>query len=114
MGFWKNVETECEYRGISRKELASAAAFSVNTISNGIKRNGTPPADLALRISKALNIPLEKLMDEEKTLPINCDIVKSDTKLFERYKPLIKKMESLSPDSKAAIITLIDQISSFK
>ena len=54
MGFWHNVENECEYRGISRKELASAADFSVHTISNGIKRNSIPSVDIALRISHIL------------------------------------------------------------
>lgn len=63
MGFWNNVENECEYRNISRKELAAAAGFSVNTISTGLKRNGMPEADLALRISRVLNVPLEELLD---------------------------------------------------
>ena len=64
MGFWNNVLEECEYRGISRKELAQGASFSVHTISNGLKRDGMPAADIALRISKFLEIPLEKLLDE--------------------------------------------------
>ncbi len=34
MGFWQNVEDECDYLGISRKELAEKAGFSVHTISN--------------------------------------------------------------------------------
>ena len=59
MGFWQNVEDECEFLGISRKELAEKANFSVHTISNGIRRDGMPAADLALRISKALAVQLE-------------------------------------------------------
>ena len=67
MGFWQNVEDECEYRGISRKELAAAAHFSVHTISTGIKRDGVLEADLALRIADALDVPVIELFMERNS-----------------------------------------------
>ena len=86
MGFWQNVDDECEYLGITRKELAERAGFSVHTISNGIKRDGMPAADLAVRISKILNVPLEKLLNinlANKQSEITEDeSKKNDKKLF--------------------------------
>ena len=111
MGFWQNVEDECEYRGISRKELAEKAHFSVHTISNGIKRDGMPAADLALRISKVVNIPLETLLNfDEKTQTIEGKEEKQNQKLFTDYLPILKKIESLQNDSKKAVFTIIENL----
>lgn len=114
MGFWQNVEDECEYLGITRKELAERAGFSVHTISNGIKRDGMPAADLAVRISKILNVPLEKLLN----IPVNNssnndtekEIQKIDRKLISTYLPLVKKINELKPDSKKAIFTIVENL----
>ena len=114
MGFWQNVEDECEYLGITRKELAEKAGFSVHTISNGIKRDGMPAADLALRISKVLNVPLEKLLGvkaSSKTTTITeSENQKQDKKLFSKYLPLVKKINQLEDESRKAVITIIDRL----
>ncbi len=111
MGFWQNVVDECEYKGISRKELAFAGNFSVNTISSGLKRNGMPEADLALRIANALDVPLEKLLSMP---PSNGTIDKSDyieeKTLFKTYIPYIKKLEAMSQSTRKAIFTIIDSV----
>lgn len=111
MGFWQNVENECEFLGISRKELAQKAKFSVHTISNGIKRNGMPAADLALRISKALNVPLEELLEWNEDVE-SADSLESieNQKLFLTYLPIIKKIENLKKDSKKALFEIIDNL----
>ncbi len=109
MGFWNNVEAECEYRNISRKELAAAAGFSVNTISTGLKRNGMPEADLALRISRALNVPLENLLETTNSMrKDDAERIKKQQKLFSRYLPIIEKLDSLPTDLKNAVITIIN------
>ena len=114
MGFWQNVEDECEYLGITRKELAEKAGFSVHTISNGIKRDGMPAADLALRISKVLNVPLEKLLgltETNKTATISeSEKQKQDKKLFSQYLPLVKKINQLEEESKKAVFTIIKKL----
>lgn len=114
MGFWQNVEDECEYLGITRKELAKKANFSVHTISNGIKRDGMPAADLAVRISRALNVPLEKLLNmsskgQSASIAEN-ERQKQDRKLFSAYLPLVKKINRLQDDSKKALVTIIDKL----
>lgn len=114
MGFWQNVEDECEYLGISRKELAEKAGFSVHTISNGIKRDGMPAADLAVRISKVLNIPVEKLLDinviNKPADNSEAENQKLDRKLFSTYLPLVKKINELKPESKKAVLTIIENL----
>lgn len=62
MGFWQNVIEELEYQGKSRKYLASEANFDVSTIGTGLKRNGMPQADIALRIAKTLGVSVEYLV----------------------------------------------------
>lgn len=108
MGFWQNVDDECEYLGISRKELAERANFSVNTISNGIRRNGMPYADMALKISKVLNVPLEKLFDFNEATD-SCEETKNQ-KLFLQYLPILKKIDNLQYESKTAILSVIEKL----
>ena len=61
MSFWKNVDQELIYKGKTRKELASEVNFPDSYISKGIARNSIPSADLALKISHALNVSLRYL-----------------------------------------------------
>ena len=111
MGFWQNVEDECEYLGISRKELAEKAKFSVHTISNGIRRDGMPAANLALRISKALNVPLEKLLDwNEDVEAIETSEQIRNRRLFVKYLPLLKKINELQTDSQKALMTIVENL----
>ena len=113
MGFWNNVLEECEYRGISRKELAQEANFSVHTISNGLKRDGMPAADIALRISKFLEIPLEKLLDETTKKPNNNQTNDTYAKqsLFDKYYPLIQQLEKLPKETSQAVSVILRELS---
>lgn len=111
MGFWQNVDDECDYRGISRKELAAAVHFSVNTISSGIKRDGMPEADLALRIAKALNVPLERLLPQQECVTaIDRGEFERQQRLFSAYLPYVQKLESLPLPQKKAVLALIDSL----
>ena len=61
-GFWKRVVEELEYQNKERKWLATEANFDVSTIGTGLKRDGMPHADLALKIARTLNVPIEFLV----------------------------------------------------
>lgn len=63
MNFWKKVDSELNYLGKTRKELANAVGFDVANISFGIKRNSVPAADTALKIAAFLKVPLDYLLD---------------------------------------------------
>ena len=109
MGFWQNVDDECEYKGISRKELAFATQFSVNTISSGIKRKGMPDADLALRIANVLDVPLEKLLSINKNhSEIDTEDYKKEKTLFKRYLYYIRKIEEMTPAIRNSLLTIIE------
>ena len=73
-----------------------------------------PAADLALRISKVLNVPLEKLLgvkDSNKTTSITeSEKQKQDKKLFSKYLPLVKKINQLEDESKKAVLTIIEKL----
>ena len=112
MSFWQKVEQECKYKGISRKELAVAAHFSVNTISTGLKRDGMPAADLALRISKVLEVPLESLLQSDDSVVSRQNIsdIHQKQKRLSRYLALIEKLEHMPPQTVNAILTVVDSI----
>lgn len=111
MGFWQNVDDECEFQGITRKELAQKAKFSVNTISNGIRRDGMPAADLALKISKVLNVPLERLLEwKENEEAEENSVLFQNERLFLMYLPIIKEIESLKENSKKALFEVIKNL----
>ncbi len=65
MNFWENVEYVREYKGISRKELAYKAHFSLNSISTGITRGSFPAVDVAFRIAQVLGTTVETLLNED-------------------------------------------------
>ena len=89
--------------------MAKAANFSVNTISSGIKRNGMPEADLALRIAKFLNVPLEKLLGTATEIkPMDKTDFENLQSLFSKYLPYIKKIEKMPAQLKKALFMLIE------
>ena len=67
MNFWEVVDSEREYKNLSRKELAYLADFSVNSIPTGIARGSIPAADVAYRIAKVLGVSVEYLLLGEKS-----------------------------------------------
>ena len=91
MGFWKNVGDELEFRGISRKELASKSKVPLTTINLAIERDSKPFAEDAIRIASFLNIPIEQLLEiSNKTIVkgtnYNKDFIKCWNKLSKVQK----------------------------
>lgn len=71
MSFWKNVESELEFKNISRKELAAKANFAVSGISLGLSHDSFPSADVAVRIADVLDVSVEYLVkgtDDKRSL----------------------------------------------
>ena len=94
MGFWKNVESEMEYQGISRKELASKAGISYSGIGLGIERDSMPGADTALKISQVLNVPIDELLEGRKEIWTSDE----DTALEYKFETLRDDMSRLPDD----------------
>ena len=86
--FWKNVDYVREYRDMSRKELAYKADFSLTSLSTGIKRNSIPSADVAFRIAKTLNVPIECLLTEKELADIFTNAQEEIDKAAESFNPV--------------------------
>ena len=50
---------------LSRKALAQQAGVNYAIIGAGLQRDSVPAANTALRLAKALHIPLENLLDDD-------------------------------------------------
>ncbi len=111
VNFWQAVVDELEYQGKTRKWLAAKANFDVSTIGSGLKRNGLPLVDLALRIAAALNVPVEYLVTGEN-LPSKFEAKMEDLRKYHKYVKTIEKLDSLPEKTRAPIINMIQEMPS--
>lgn len=98
--FWKNVNEELQYQGMNLKTLASLTGIPYTTITNGRNRpDSIPTADVALKISKVLDKPLDFLLGDDAKLPdnsLNENPKNSDSQnkiLLKKYRNLIMNLE---------------------
>lgn len=65
--FADRLREEIEYLGITRKELAYRADVKVRALDMYLGSQGSmPPADVAVRLAKVLNVTVEYLVTGEK------------------------------------------------
>ncbi len=66
--FSDRLREEIDYLGLTRKELAYKANIKIRALDMYIGSQGSmPPADVAVRLAKALNVTVEYLVTGEKT-----------------------------------------------
>ena len=66
--FADRLREEIDYLGITRKELAYRADVKLRALDMYLGTQGSmPPADVAVRIAKALNVTVEYLVTGENT-----------------------------------------------
>ena len=117
MNFWEVVDSEREYKNISRKELAYLADFSVNSIPTGITRGSIPAADVAYRIAKVLDVTVEYLLlggnvqSQQKINEnnINLEIIERSKKYTKNHE-LIDNFEKLPNNLQKSVEDLIQTI----
>lgn len=110
MGFWNNVIDELEYQGKSRKWLAEKANIDTSTIGAGIKRNGYPQSDVAVRISKALGVSVEFLVTG-KSITYSNETKNIDLHLYKKYIKTMQALENLDPSTRTPIQEMIEKLS---
>lgn len=112
MNFWKNVIDELDYQGKSRKWLALEARFDVSTIGTGLKRDGMPQADLAIRIAHVLNVSVEYLVNGTNTTSKKGNSQKEaeQIRLYKKYKELIDFAESLPPEKQELVRKTVNNL----
>lgn len=124
MGFWKRVDEELEYLGISRKDLAFDSNTPLATIHKGIERDSEVYLSVAMRIAEVLGVTLEYLMDlhEKKNTQIRAQSKKSTmqnvqkdapeirnaVRLYKKYSKYITNMEKLPAKKLEAIGKVIE------
>ena len=118
MNFWEIVDSEREYKNLSRKELAYLADFSVNSIPTGISRGSIPAADVAYRIAKVLGVSVEYLLLGEKSQNQqkisdsnkNNEIIERSKKYTKNHE-LIDNFEKLPDNIQKSVEDLIQNLS---
>lgn len=71
MGFRENLKLELTYTGMLKKELATISGVHKRAIDTYLRtRSSMPPADVAVKIAKALGVTVEYLVTgEDSSIP---------------------------------------------
>lgn len=99
--FWLNVKKILPYKNLEVKDLAFRAGVPYSTIINGMNKKSMPHADIALKISKILNMSLESLLDEENVSIIDkkslsqSEIEAFELDIYRKNKIIIDALEEL-------------------
>lgn len=101
--FWTNVKKLLPYKNLEVKDLAFRAGVPYSTIINGMNKNSMPHADLALKISKILDMSLESLLGEENVRILNAEtetpsqsvLEKRELTLYRKNKLIIDALEEI-------------------
>ena len=102
--FWNNVKDELDYKDMSQKELSASTDISYNTLQSWITKDRLPDAQDAVKIAKALNVSVERLVTgkESTSKDLNNeinellhDIRHLSTEDFEIAKTLIHRLSLL-------------------
>lgn len=115
--FWKNVNEELQYQGMNLKTLATLTGIPYTTITNGRNRpDSIPTADVALKISKVLNKPLEMLLGDDARLPENTILQENQIAenqnyyLLKKYETLILNLEKCSSKIQDSFIRMVKAV----
>lgn len=122
MGFWKRIDDELQYLGMSRKDLAFYSDIPLATIHKAIERDSEIYISVAIRIAEALGVSLEYLLDlpsgvVTKVHPKNkksteqireMQETKTAVRLYRKYVKYIENMEKLPAKKLEAIGKVIE------
>ena len=106
--FKENLRNELDFQGLTVKELAARTGIIKGTLDNYLGvRSSIPPADIAVRIAKALNVSVEYLVTgtDEKIVPKNSD-------RFTAYLSMLADYEKLTTGSKKSLAIMIHALAS--
>lgn len=107
--FWERVDYELEYKGMTRKALATEVGFNLGNIGKGIILGSIPAADTAIKIANVLGVSVEYLVtglnpsdDKSKVQEQNEQI-----RLYKKYHELIEQIESTPPEKRELLKTAL-------
>ena len=111
--FWSNVKKMLPYKNLEVKDLAYRASVPYSTIINGMNKDSMPHADIALKISKILNMSLESLLGEENVTILNNEpknqneLEKHELALYRKNKLIIDALEEIPVSVRDSVKDLI-------
>ncbi|WP_318661498.1 helix-turn-helix transcriptional regulator [Treponema sp.] len=112
--FWKNVNDELQYQGMNFKTLAYLTGIPYTTLTNGKNRiDSIPTADIAIKISRVLNISLERLLGSDAGFSDKEDSPDDESKkkyLFKKYEQLIYNLEKCPPAVQDSLFRMVQAI----
>ena len=110
VSFKNNLREELDYQGMTVKELAARTEIPYPTISCYLSSRQTmPPADIAVKIAKSLNVSVEYLVTgtDERIIPHD----------YEEYQPfrfLLEDIKKLDEHQLETISTMIHALAEKK
>lgn len=109
--FWKRVDEELDFLGISRTYLANKCEFSLTNIGQGIKLGSTPSADTAVKIAKVLNVSVEYLVtgQDSSLKKENLDLHR-----YREYSSFINQLDSLPENQRELIKSIVAKMNGWK
>lgn len=109
--FWKRVDEELDFLGITRTYLANKCNFSLTNIGQGIKLGSVPAADTAVKIAKVLNVSVEYLVTGQDKTFKNEGL---DLKKYREYSTLISQLDSLPQNQKDLVKSIVTNMAEWK
>jgi len=95
MGFGENLKQELAYSGMLKKELATISGVHKRAIDTYVRTKASmPPADVAVKIAKALGVTVEYLVTgEDSSIPNEISrVTRSILNLNQRDRKLIASL----------------------
>ena len=105
--FWKRVDEELDFLGISRTYLANKCEFSLTNIGQGIKLGSTPSADTAVKIAKVLNVSVEYLVTGQDS---SLQKENLDLHRYREYSSFINQLDSLPENQRELVKSIISKM----
>lgn len=106
--FWKRVDEELDFLGLTRTYLANKCNFSLTNIGQGIKLGSIPSADTAIKIAKVLNVSVEYLVTGQDS---SFKKEKIDFQKYREYSSLIEQIDTLPEKQKVLVKTIVTKMS---
>lgn len=109
--FWKRVDEELDFLGISRTYLANKCEFSLTNIGQGIKLGSTPSAYTAVKIAKVLNVSVEYLVTGQDS---SLQKENLDLHRYREYSSFIDQLDSLPENQRELIKSIVAKMNGWK
>ena len=109
--FRENLRAELDFQGLTVKELSAKTGILKGTLDNYLGgRASIPPADIAVKIAKALNVSVEFLVTgEEEKCSSEEKLLNQAVLLRNDEKMMIQDLNSIPKGMRDTFRTLLHQ-----